>query len=52
MLHMKQLNRKKTCFSRFDKILVIKPIAEMYGQSNERQLCWEIGCYHGFHEAS
>ena len=43
MLHMKQLNRKKTRFSRFDKILVIKPISEMYGKSNERQLCLEIG---------
>ena len=40
---MKQLNRKKIRFSRFDKILVIQPIAEMYGESNERQLCWEIG---------
>ena len=42
MLHMKQLNSKKTRFPRFDKILVIQPIAEMYGESNERQLCWEI----------
>ena len=42
MLHMKQLNRKKTRFSRFDKIRVIEPIAGVYGESNERQLCWEI----------
>ena len=39
MLHVKYLNRKKTCFPRFDKILVIHPIAEVYGESNERQLC-------------
>ena len=39
MLHMKQLNSKKTRFPRFDKILVIQPIAEMYGEGNERQLC-------------
>ena len=37
MLHMKQLNRKKTCFPRFDKILFIQPIAEVYGEGNERQ---------------
>ena len=42
MLHMKQLNSKKTRFPRFDKILVIQPIAEVYGEGNERQLCWEI----------
>ena len=42
MLHMKQLKRKKTCISRFDKILVILPIAQVYGENNERQLCWEI----------
>ena len=35
----KQLNTKKTRFPRFDKILVIQPIAEVYGESNERQLC-------------
>ena len=39
MLHTKQLNSKKI---RFDKILVIQPIAEVYGEGNERQLCWEI----------
>ena len=39
MLHMKQLHSKKTRFPRFDKILVILPIAEMYGESNERLLC-------------
>ena len=38
MLHMKQLNSKKTRFPRFDKILVIQPIAEVYGEGNERQL--------------
>ena len=47
MLHMKQLNSKKTRFSRFDNILVIQPIAEVYGEGNERQLCWEIG--YSFH---
>ena len=44
MLHMKQLNNKKTCFPQFDKILVIQPIAEVYGESSEQQLCWEIAC--------
>ena len=39
MLHMKQLNNKKTRFRRFDKIDVIQPIAEVYGEGNERQLC-------------
>ena len=39
MLHMKQLNNKKTHFPRFDKIFVIQPIADVYGVSNERQLC-------------
>ena len=39
---MKQLNSKKTRFPRFDKILVIQPIAEVYGEGNERQLCQEI----------
>ena len=42
MLHIKQFNSNKTRFPRFDKILVIWPIAEMYGESNERQLCSEI----------
>ena len=42
MLHMKRLNSKKTRFPRLDKILVIQPIAEVYGEGNERQLCWEI----------
>ena len=42
MLHMKLLNSKKTRIPRFDKTLVIRPIAEMYGASNERQLCSEI----------
>ena len=42
MLHMKQLNSKKTRFPRFDKILVIQPIAEVYGERNERQLWSEI----------
>ena len=50
MLHMKQLNRKKTRFSRFD-ILVIEPIAEVYDESNERQLCWEIGKLHVYQTA-
>ena len=36
---MKQLNRKKTSFPRFDKILVIQSIAEVFGESNEQQLC-------------
>ena len=40
---MKQINIYKTSFPRFDKILVILPIAEVYGESNERQLCPEIG---------
>ena len=39
---MKQLHSKKTRFPRFDKILVIQPIAEVYGDGNERQLCLEI----------
>ena len=39
---MKQLNSKKTRFPWFDKILVISPIAEVYCESNERQLCYEI----------
>ena len=39
MLHMKQLNSKKTHFPLFDKILVIQPIAEVYGEGNEWQLC-------------
>ena len=39
MLHIKQLNSKKTRLPRFDKILVIYPIPEVYGESNERQLC-------------
>ena len=37
MLHLKQLNSKKTSFHRFDKILVIQPVAGVYGESNERQ---------------
>ena len=36
---MKQLNSKKTRFPWFDKSLVIQPIAEVYGEGNERQLC-------------
>ena len=36
MLHMKQLNSKKTRFPQFDKILVIQLIAEMYGEGNKR----------------
>ena len=39
LLQMKQLNNKKTHFPRFDKILVIKPIVEVYGESKQRQLC-------------
>ena len=35
---MKQLNSKKTRFTRFDKILVIQSIAEVYGEGNERQI--------------
>ena len=42
MLHVKQLNCKKTRFPLFDKILVIQPIAEVYGEGNERQFCKEI----------
>ena len=38
-LHMKRLHSNKTRFPRFDKILVIQPIAEVYGEGNERQLC-------------
>ena len=36
---MKQLNSKNTNYLRFDKILVIQPITEVYGESSERQLC-------------
>ena len=43
MLHVKQLNSKKTLFCRFGKILVIQPIAEVYGKGKEQQLCQEIG---------
>ena len=39
MLHIKQLNSEKTRFPRFNKILVIQPITDVYGESNERQLC-------------
>ena len=39
---MKELKSKKARFPRFDKIFVIWPIAEVYGESNERQLCEEI----------
>ena len=42
MLHMKQLNSNKTRLPRFDKILVIQPIAEVYGEGNERQICKQI----------
>ena len=31
---MKQLNSKKTPFPQFDKILVIQPIGEVYGEGN------------------
>ena len=37
MLHIKQLNSKKASFPRSDKILAI---AEVYGESNEGQLCY------------
>ena len=40
---MKQLNSKKKCFPQFDKILVIQPIAEVYGEGNKQQFCQEIG---------
>ena len=40
MLHIKQLNSKKTSFPRFDKNLVIQPIADVYAEGNERQLCY------------
>ena len=43
---MKQFKSKKTRLLRFDKILVIQPIAEVYGESHERQLCSEIGLDH------
>ena len=43
---MKHLICNKTRFPRFDKILVIQPIAEVYGESNERQLCSEIEKMH------
>ena len=46
---MKQLNSKKTRFPRFDKILVIQPIAEVYGEGNERQLCKEIVEFYPYH---
>ena len=46
MLHMKQLNCEKTRFPRFGKILVIQPIADVYGEGNERQLCLDIGFQH------
>ena len=39
---MKQLNSNKTRFQRFDKILVIWPVAEVYGERNEQQLYSEI----------
>ena len=39
MLHMKQLNSKKTRFPWLDKILIIQSIAEVYGEGNEWQLC-------------
>ena len=39
---MKQLSSNKTRFPRFDKILIIYPVAEVYGESNEQQLCSEI----------
>ena len=52
MLRMKQLNSKKTRFPRFDKILVIQPIAEVYGESNERQLCWDIAYFRVFQVSS
>ena len=38
MFYMKQITSEKTRFPRFDKILVVLPIAEVYGESNERQL--------------
>ena len=37
-----RIKQKKMRFPRFDKILVIQPIAEVYGEGNERQLCLEI----------
>ena len=40
MLHMKQLNSKKTRFPWYEKILVIEPIEEVYGEDKERQLCF------------
>ena len=43
---MKQLNSNKTRFTWFYKILVIYPIAEVYGESNERQLCSETAAVH------
>ena len=37
---MKQSNsKKKHVFLGFDKIHVIQPIAEVYGEGNEQQLC-------------
>ena len=45
MLHIKQLNSHKTRFPRFEKILAIQPVAEVYDESNERQLCSEIGSF-------
>ena len=39
MLHVKLWNNIKTRFPRFDKILVIQPVAEVCGESDERQLC-------------
>ena len=55
---MKQLNSKKTRFPRFDKILVIQPIAEVYGEGNERQLSLEIarlylgGCHENYFQSA
>ena len=38
ILQTKCLNSNKTRFP-FDKILDISPIVEVYGESNERQVC-------------
>ena len=42
MAVIRTLKSNKSRLPRFDKILVIKPIAKVYGVGNERQLCSAI----------
>ena len=42
MLRRKQFNYNKTRFPLFNKILAIKPVEEVFGEGNERQLCSEM----------